>query len=162
MALSDEHDEQQNNAGSICTGKEFRLVLEFLKCSQFLQREVNQMLAPFGLKYQQFVVLDEIIWNGPVSQKMICETLLFEKSNISKIVKMFQDRHLVGLTVYPGDRRSTLLSETSQGAGLWKQCVTALSQLSHGYFDMLNDAEIKESIRLMKKIQKGLKQKKGL
>ena len=151
-------DPNHNALVPVSARKQSRLLLETLKCSQALEREINQMLRSAGLKYQQFVVLDEIIWNGPVSQKMVCETLLFEKSNISKIVKRLQDRQLIQLKVFPGDRRSTLLSETPAGVQLWQQCVDAFNQLSDGCFATLTKVEIIETVRVMKKIQKGLRQ----
>jgi hypothetical protein len=69
-----------------------QIVQGLLKCGQFLQREMNQVCQRFGLKQQQFNVLNEIIWNGPISQKELGETLLFEKSNVSKIVKILLEK----------------------------------------------------------------------
>ena len=152
-------DNKSNEPVRVSARKEARLLLEIFKCSQVLQREINPALRGFGLKYQQFVVLDEIIWNGPITQKMVCETLLFEKSNISKIVKLLLDKQLIQLTTFPGDRRSTLLSETSEGVRLWRQCVEAFNNLRNGYFDMLAEDEIAEIMRVIKKIQKGLQQR---
>ena len=156
MTLSDDNP---NEPVPPSARKEARLLLEIFKCSQVLQREINQALRGLGVKYQQFVVLDEIIWNGPVTQKMVCESLLFEKSNTSKIVKLLLDKHLVQLTAFPGDRRSTLLSETPEGVRLWQQCVNAFNQLGNGHLDMLTEDEIAETMRVIKKIQKGLQQR---
>ncbi len=41
-----------------------QIVQRLLECGQFLQREMNQVCQRFGLKQQQFSVLNEIIWNG--------------------------------------------------------------------------------------------------
>ena len=57
-----------------------KIVQGLLKCGHFLQREMNQVCQRFGLKQQQFSVLNEIVWHGPLSQKELGETLLFEKS----------------------------------------------------------------------------------
>lgn len=160
ISLLVDMETKDNALVPVSARQESRLLLEILKCSQVLQREINQALRGSGLKYQQFVVLDEIIWNGPVTQKMVCENLLFEKSNISKIVRLLQDRALIQIKVYPGDMRSTLLSETAEGIRLWEQCVDAFNQLSDGYFHTLTKAEINETIRVMKKIQKGIKQRR--
>src|SRR6056300_1410127 len=65
-----------------------QIVQGLLKCGQFLQREMNHVCQRFGLKQQQFTVLNEIIWHGPLTQKELGERLLFEKSNVSKIVKI--------------------------------------------------------------------------
>ena len=156
MTLS---DDKPNESAPVSASKEARLLLEIFKCSQVLQRKINQALRGFGIKYQQFVVLDEIIWNGPLTQKMVCESLLFEKSNTSKIVKLLLDKQLVQLTAFPGDGRATLLSETPEGVRLWKQCVDAFNKLSNGHFDMVTEDEITETMRVIKKIQKGLQQR---
>jgi DNA-binding MarR family transcriptional regulator len=81
-----------------CTGKtpvapenETQIVQLLLKNGLFLQREVNQVFRRFGLKQQQFSVLDGIVWHGPINQKDIAEMLLFEKSNISKIFRVLTE-----------------------------------------------------------------------
>ena len=53
---------------------------------------MNPVCQKFGLKQQQFNVLNEILWYGPISQKELGETLLFEKSNVSKIVKTLLEK----------------------------------------------------------------------
>ena len=59
----------------------------------------------------------------------------------------------------PGDRRSTLFSETPAGVQLWQQCVDAFSQLSDGYFHTLKKAEMIETVRVMKKNSERFKTK---
>jgi len=71
---------------------ETQIVQLLLKNGLFLQREVNQVFRRFGLKQQQFSVLDGIVWHGPINQKDLAETLLFEKSNISKIVRILTEK----------------------------------------------------------------------
>jgi len=87
------------------------IVQGLLKCGQFLQREMNQVCQRFGLKQQQFNVLNEIVWYGPISQKELGETLLFEKSNVSKIVKILLEKKWIRVAVAAHDRRLTLLTE---------------------------------------------------
>jgi hypothetical protein len=72
---------------------ETQIVQLLLKNGLFLQREVNQVFRRFGLKQQQFSVLDGIVWHGPINQKDLSETLLFEKSNISKIVRILTEKN---------------------------------------------------------------------
>jgi hypothetical protein len=86
-----------------------QIVQGLLKCGHFLQREMNQVCQRFGLKQQQFSVLNEIIWHGPLTQKELGERLLFEKSNVSKIVKILFERKWIGVAVATHDRRKVLL-----------------------------------------------------
>ena len=51
----------------------------------------------------------------PISQKELGETLLFEKSNVSKKVRILFEKKWIRVVVAPHDRRLTLLSETPEG-----------------------------------------------
>lgn len=137
--------------------KEARIVQLLLKCGQFLQRETNTVCQQFGLKQQQFNVLNEIIWQGPISQKELCERLLFEKSNLSKIVKILLEKELIHVAVAPGDRRMTLLSETPAGVALWEDCLQAFNQVSIRLMSLLGDDEVAGVTRLLKKLEKAFR-----
>ena len=130
-----------------------------LMCGQFLQREMNQVCQRFGLKQQQFSVLNEIVWHGPISQKELGETLLFEKSNVSKIVRILLEKNLIDSAVAPGDRRMTLLFETPEGIAVWKDCMQAFHESSTEIMFLLSEDESAEAIRFLKKLQKSFKTK---
>src|SRR5210317_878774 len=105
-----------------------RFLFQLLKCSHFIEREMNTILHGFGLKQQQFAVLNEIVWNGPINQKELCDNLLFEKSNISRIVKLLSEKGLIRVEVDPLDRRLTLLTETPEGDACWKDCLRDINE----------------------------------
>ncbi|MCB2167075.1 MAG: MarR family transcriptional regulator [Deltaproteobacteria bacterium] len=136
-----------------------QIVQLLLKNGLFLQREVNQVFRRFGLKQQQFSVLDGIVWHGPINQKELGETLLFEKSNISKIVRILTEKKMINVVTNPIDRRLTLLSETPSGFSVWKGCMQALNESSEIFFSQLSENEISQAIKLLKKIQKSFKTK---
>jgi DNA-binding MarR family transcriptional regulator len=144
---------------SVSPENETQIVQLLLKCGLFLQREINQVFQQFGLKQQQFSVLNEIVWHGPISQKELGETLLFEKSNISKIVKILLEKKLITIAVDPIDRRLTLLSETPEGVSLWKDCMKAFNESSIELLSMLSKDEATKAIELLKKLQKAFKNK---
>jgi DNA-binding MarR family transcriptional regulator len=139
--------------------KETLIVQLLLKCGLFLQREMNQVCQQFGLKQQQFSVLNEIIWHGPINQKELGETLLFEKSNVSKIVRILLEKNLIDSAVAPGDRRMTLLFETPEGIAVWKDCMQAFHESSTEIMSLLSEDEAAEAIRFLKKLQKSFKTK---
>ena len=138
---------------------ETQIVQLLLTNGLFLQREVNQVIRRFGLKQQQFSVLNGIVWNGPISQKELVETLLFEKSNISKIVRILTEKEMINVVTDPIDRRLTLLSETPEGFSIWKGCMRALNESSKILFSRLSENELSEAITLLKKVQKSFKNK---
>ena len=134
-----------------------QIVQRLLKCGQFLQREMNQVCQRFGLKQQQFNVLNEIVWNGPISQKELGDTLLFEKSNVSKIVKILLERKWIRVTVDTHDRRLTLLTETPKGFAVWQESMHAFNQSSLELISILSENEQVNAIRLLKKLEKAFK-----
>ncbi len=133
---------------------EAEIVQLLLKCGHFLQRRTNTVCREFGLKQQQFSVLNEIVWQGPISQKELCARLLFEKSNVSKIVKILIEKQLIHIEVAPGDRRLTLLTETNAGAALWKECIRSFNRLSTELVSLLSEADVVKGTRLLKKLEK--------
>ena len=136
-----------------------QIVQGLLKCGQFLQRETNQVCQRFGLKQQQFSVLNEIVWHGPLTQKELCETLLFEKSNVSKIVKILFEKKWIRVAVASHDRRLTLLSETPEGFAIWKKSMQAFNESSPKLISILSENEQINAIRLLNKLQKAFKRK---
>jgi len=139
--------------------KETLIVQLLLKCGLFLQREMNQVCQRFGLKQQQFSVLNEIVWHGPINQKELGEKLLFEKSNVSKIIRILLEKNLISSAIAPGDRRMTLLFETPEGFAVWKDCMQAFHQSSTEIMSLLSKDEADEAIRFLKKLQKAFKNK---
>ncbi|MDH3875948.1 MAG: MarR family transcriptional regulator [Desulfobacteraceae bacterium] len=139
--------------------KETRIVQLLLKCGLFLQREMNQVCQRFGLKQQQFSVLNEIVWHGPINQKELGEKLLFEKSNVSKIISILLEKNLIGSAIAPTDRRMTLLFETPEGLAVWKDCMQAFHQSSTETMSLLSEDEAAEAIRFLKKLQRAFKNK---
>ena len=139
--------------------KETLIVQLLLKCGLFLQREMNQVCQRFGLKQQQFSVLNEIVWHGPINQKELGEKLLFEKSNVSKIVSILLEKSLISSAGAPVDRRMTLLFETPEGLAVWKDCMQAFHKSSSEIMSLLSEDEAAEAIRFLKKLQKAFKNK---
>jgi DNA-binding MarR family transcriptional regulator len=138
---------------------EAQLVQLLLKCGLFLQREMNQVFRRFDLKQQQFSVLDEIVRHGPISQKELGEALLFEKSNISKIVRILLGKNLIKVTVAPMDRRLTLLSDTTEGISLWQDCMRAFNESSTDFLSLLSEDELTKTIELLQKLQRSFENK---
>jgi DNA-binding MarR family transcriptional regulator len=139
--------------------KETLIVQLLLKCGLFLQREMNQVCQQFGLKQQQFSVLNEIVWHGPINQKELGETLLFEKSNVSKIVRILLEKKLIDVVIAPGDRRMTLLYETPEGVAVWKDCMQAFHESSTEMMSQLSEDEAAKAVKFLKKLQRAFKNK---
>ncbi|MBT8359011.1 MAG: MarR family transcriptional regulator [Desulfobacterales bacterium] len=159
MKKMDQKSVHRNRKNPMPSENVTQIVQGLLKCGQFLQREMNQVCQRFGLKQQQFTVLNEIVWHGPISQKELGETLLFEKSNVSKIVKILFEKRWIQVAVATHDRRLTLLTETPEGFAVWKQSMQAFNQSSSVLISILSEDEQVNAIRLLNKLGKAFKRK---
>ena len=114
-----------------------------------------------------FSVLNEIVWHGPLTQKELGERLLFEKSNISKIVKILFERKWIGVAVATHDRRLTLLSETPEGfatweksmQAFWEKSMQAFKESSSELISILSENEQLNAIRFLNTLQNAFKRK---
>ncbi|UCE51985.1 MAG: winged helix-turn-helix transcriptional regulator [Desulfobacterales bacterium] len=149
----------RNEKNPLPSENETQIVQLLLKCGLFLQRAMNQVCQRFGLKQQQFSVLNEIVLHGPISQKDLGEKLLFEKSNVSKIVNILSEKKWIRVVVAPHDGRLTLLSETPEGIAVWKKCMQAFHESSSKFISVLSEYEAVNVIKLLKKLQKAFKRK---
>ena len=89
--------------------------------------------------------------------KKIWRTLLFEKSNVSKIVKILFKKKWIKVVVAPHDQRLTLLSETPEGFAIWKDCMQAFHESNTEFTSLLSEGEEANIIRLLKKLHKAFK-----
>ena len=159
MKKMDQKSVHRNGKNPLPSENVTQIVQGLLKCGQFLQREMNQVCQRFGLKQQQFNVLNEIVWRGPISQKELGETLLFEKSNVSKIVKILFEKKWIRVAVATHDRRLTLLSETPEGFAVWKESMQAFNHSSSVLISILSEYEQVKAIRLLNMLEKAFKRK---
>jgi DNA-binding MarR family transcriptional regulator len=88
------------------------LIVNLLRIGAFLQRNGNCILHEFNINQQQFVVLNHIFRNQPVNQSNICSNLLFEKSNISKIISKLESLKYIDQRKSGDDKRSTVITCT--------------------------------------------------
>lgn len=132
------------------------LIHLLLKCSQYIERETNTILRDFELKQQQFAVLNEIVLNGPVSQKELVDNLLYGKSNISRIVKLLLEKNLAQIMTLPTDRRLTMVAETYEGREVWKSCAQAFENASVEYLSTISGDEVKITMEQLRMIVKSL------
>ncbi len=132
--------------------KRTQIVKQLLLLGAFLQREAGRLLADFGLNQQQFVVLKEIDELGPISQRDICSALLFEKSNVSKIVRKLEKAGLIGVTGSPDDSRVTLLGLTAKGAKVVRLCMARLDQWNQDWLKSLSDNDVRQAASTLEKL----------
>jgi DNA-binding MarR family transcriptional regulator len=130
-----------------------RMVRSLLRLGAFLQREGTRIVKAFDLNQQQFVVLKEIEEKGPLSQRDICSGLLFEKSNISKMVKKLAKAGLVSMIQSPLDGRLSLLQVSDKGKRVVSECMGMLDHWNKKWLDSLSREDVAAALRVLEKLE---------
>jgi DNA-binding MarR family transcriptional regulator len=131
------------------------VVKHLLLLGSFLQREASRLLEAHGLNQQQFVVLKEIDERGPLHQKELCSALLFEKSNVSKIVAKLVHLRLLDVGAPPDDARKTVLSATPRGRAVVGVAMRALDRWNAAWLAALEDREVASVLAALEKLKQG-------
>ncbi len=128
------------------------IVRNILRVGAYLQRVGNRIIGPHGIRQQQFVVLNEILVRKTVSQKQLVGRLLYEKSNVSKIIKKLKDLHLIQTTSDMKDKRVKLLTPTARGEKIWKLCMADLNKWNKNWIAPLGKDDIKAAKKVLEQL----------
>jgi DNA-binding MarR family transcriptional regulator len=130
------------------------IIVGLLRIGAFLQREGDRIVKDFDLNQQQYVVLNYISINQPLNQNDICSRLLYEKSNVSKIVKKLVALKYVTQSPSNRDKRYIAIACTDQGIEVIKQGNLLFDQFNKKLFESLPKSEIKVAENLINNLQK--------
>ncbi len=132
--------------------EKIEIVKHALRLGAFLERTGSRLLKTYGLTHQQFIVLKWIEEKGPISQKDICSDLLFEKSNISKIVKKLQEGKLITMSFSAEDSRVSIVEITTHGKSIINKCMKMLNTWNRRWLADLTAAEVKQTLQCFRRL----------
>lgn len=138
-----------NNISKNATG----FIMHLLRIGAYLHRMGDRIAGEYELTQQQFVVLNEIITKGKISQKQLVGELLYQKSNISKIVKKLKSLDLIEILLSPKDKRVTILDATNRGIIIWQQLMERFNVWNINWLNSLSKSEISQTIQILKRLQ---------
>ncbi len=128
------------------------IVSSLLRIGVFLQREGGRIVGEYGLKQQQFVVLNEIVRKKEIIQKELVGELLFEKSNVSKIVKKLRNSALIEVFPSPEDGRMTVLRATENGNEVWSKGMKSFSKWNKEWLRSLSKRELGTAVNVLEQL----------
>ena len=91
------------------------IVRHLMRLGAFMEREGSRALIPTNLTHQQFLVLSRISEQGSLSQKDLCDKMLYEKSNVSRIIKRLHSLGLILIVPDIEDARRQVINPTDKG-----------------------------------------------
>ncbi len=115
-----------------------------MRLGAFMEREGSRALAPLLLTHQQFLVLSRITEQGSLSQKDLCDKMLYEKSNISRIIKRLNSLGFIQIGPDQEDARRQVISPTGQGSLAVVKGKKIISDCVERWFSRLTDHESTE------------------
>ncbi|MAG97454.1 MAG: MarR family winged helix-turn-helix transcriptional regulator [Alphaproteobacteria bacterium] len=128
------------------------VVTNLLRLGAYLAREGDRLLHEMKISQQEFVVLMAIKEEQPVSQTQMCAEFLFEKSNMSKIVRRLTDGGLIEVSYAPTDRRVRLLRVSTEGQRTVNRCMSVLDDWNRQWLATLSQAELEETSSNLKRL----------
>ncbi len=136
-----------------------KIIVNFLRIGAYLLREGNRIAEKYGVNQQQFVVLNFISENELVSQKEICSSLLYEKSNVSKIIKRLEKIGLVEKKSSSGDLRYSHINITPKGQKVINEGIADFNEFNEELLGKLSENEIEMTLKATTLIDKIIKTK---
>jgi DNA-binding MarR family transcriptional regulator len=112
---------------------------------------VNESLQKSGynITAEQFLLLDTLWMEGPLSQQKIADIMLKDKNSVVKLVNSLEARGLVTREVNQNDRRENIVTVTKKGIEIQEPvtqaALNAVEQITSG----LSDEEISTFIKAL-------------
>jgi DNA-binding MarR family transcriptional regulator len=99
------------------------LCLHVQRAARALARRFDDALRPIGLTNGQFSLLMSLNRPEPPDMGAVASLLGMDRTTLTAALKPLQRRRLLKITVSPADRRSRILTLTSQGRRLLARAV---------------------------------------
>ena len=136
-----------------------QIVINLLRINAYLMREGNKIAGKFKINQQQFVVLNYIIRNQPVSQNQICSGLLFERSNISKIIKKLEIMKYIDVSKSNNDGRTAIIECTKKGKEIIKLALKEFNDFNNQFLNELSSDQVENAFNITEVINNSIKRK---
>ncbi|WP_198088899.1 MarR family winged helix-turn-helix transcriptional regulator [Variovorax sp. E3] len=97
------------------------VVGRLLRLEEVVLRTLNQVLEPFGMKYQEYAVLATLRVAGAsyrLSPSRLQSTLLFTSGGLSNLLKRLEKEGWIKRSIDPNDGRGVLVKLTAKGIRL--------------------------------------------
>src|SRR6516165_8066807 len=112
------------------------LCLHVQRAARALARRFHDALRPIGLTNGQFSLMMSLNRPEPPDMGAVASLLGMDRTTLTAAVKPLERRHLLNVTVNPGDRRSRIMTLTTSGrrllaraVPLWKKTHAAVEAL---------------------------------
>ncbi|WP_321392113.1 MarR family winged helix-turn-helix transcriptional regulator [Emcibacter sp.] len=124
------------------------------KASRAVTRRFDTLLDPSSLRSTQVVILLELAHNGTMTLSQLADSMVMEKSSMSRMVKTLADRGYVSVQ-YSGGKRYASYTLEDAGLDAIRNVVPYWMTAQKEFMDALGDndwKEIREALLVVAKI----------
>lgn len=132
-----------------------KMVVNILRAGKIIDHKVSDVLKKYGVTHIQFNILRILEARMPkkLSLGEIQEGLLFETSDVSRLIDRLVKNGLVDRTYCPNNRRKLEVSITPQGLDVIRKSMPEIEESMGGYYrDLFSENERDQLIEMMKRI----------
>ncbi len=136
-------------------------MLSWIRITRFQQignHLSNEFLQPFCITVAQFDVLIQVFAHQPLSQQELAEYLSISGGGVSHMVKRLEKMDLI---VRKQDWKVKYISLTDKGQALLEEIIPLLSDFQTSMFDVLDEQELQQLYKTMRKLHQHNVQKKS-
>jgi DNA-binding MarR family transcriptional regulator len=132
-----------------------KMVVNILRAGKIIDHKVSDVLKEFGVTHIQFNILR--ILEARIPEKLslgeIQDGLLFETSDVSRLIDRLVKNGLVDMTYSPENRRKLEVSITPQGLDVIRKAIPKIKKSMNGYYkSAFSEEEREQLIDMMKRI----------
>ena len=113
--------------------------------AEVLYLELNHLVKPYNLTFEQFVLLNILVHKDGISQKSISEMVHKDQANITRILRRLGDKGFVDRRDSTKDKRLNLIYITEAGRQILQKLSpikTSLKDYLYGGFEKEEQAEL--------------------
>lgn len=126
------------------------LNLSACKLKQYTASILKQ--SNVGLTPEQFLVID-ILWNqGPMSQQQVADTIMKDKNSVTKLVDALERKGMVSRIKDPGDRRAYKLVLSEKAESLKNNAKEIGISMLDRMLDGIAEDELKAFLQTLEKM----------
>ena len=132
--------------------KEIAVYLNLAACKLKQYSSTMMRQSNLGLTPEQFLLID-LLWNeGPMSQQMIADMMQKDKNSVTKLLDALERKELVVRCKNPNDRRSNTIVLTPKGEDMKAAAKeTGISMLDNAMIG-ISEKELKGFLATLKKL----------
>lgn len=117
--------------------KQMRMVIDVIHTANWLEEKISGILSGFGITHPQFNILKNIqaAHPEPLSVKEIKESIMFTKSDVTRLIDRLVNKGLLIRNTCPANRRKMDISMTKKGTKMLNDITPEFQKAFGNYVD---------------------------